>query len=98
MDDASTRREWMWARYGQPKATDAATALEALGITDVMPEQVTAFLYRDREAAEAYAAANIEYHGLSVLGSYELATGDVVGVLDLRPELTRLGRLGAEDR
>lgn len=96
MDEASARRAWMYERYGRPTTTNADSALEALGITDVTPEQVTAFVYRDQEAADAYAAANLEHYGLPVLGTYALAAGGVVGVLDLRPELARLDALSQQ--
>jgi hypothetical protein len=89
MSDADVRREFLWARYGKPERADAATALETLGVTDVRPEDVAAFLYRDRESADAYAAANLENQGLTVLGTYEVGSG-VIGVLDLRPEIARL--------
>lgn len=89
-DDADARRERMWATYGQPEILDAAKALEVLGITEVTADQVGAFKYRDREALGAYAAANLEHHGLSLLGTYDLVPDGVVGVLDLRPELARL--------
>jgi hypothetical protein len=98
MDEETARREQMWATYGQPKTTDAASALEALGITDAMPSQVHAFVYRDREAAEAYAAANLEHHGVSMLGTYELDTGEVVGVLDFRPQIAGLEALAMQRR
>lgn len=96
MDDASARRAQMYATYGIPKTTDAASALEALGITDATPDHVVAFIYRDQEAADAYAVANLEHHGLPSLGTYDLATGGVVGVVDLRPELARLEALSKQ--
>lgn len=86
---ADVRREFLWARYGRPEMVDAANALQTLGISDPTADDVAAFRYRDREAADAYAAANLEHHGLSVLGTYEV-DGGVIGVLDLRPQLAKL--------
>lgn len=95
MAEATERRARLWAKYGRPDTVDAAEALKVLSITDVTPDKVTAFRYRDREAADAYASANLELHGLAVLGTYELPAGGVVGVLDLRPELARMDALRA---
>ena len=87
-DARRERRERMWATYGKPDIVDAVAALQVLGITEVTPTQVIAMRYRDQEAADAYAAANLE-QGLSMLGTYDVP-GGVVGVLDLRPEIARL--------
>jgi antitoxin (DNA-binding transcriptional repressor) of toxin-antitoxin stability system len=85
-------------KYGQPEHFSEAEALRMLGRTDVSPGVVYASRYRDREAAEAYAAANLEHHGHPSLGMIYLAGegwgGDEgwVGVIDLRPAIEKLKR------
>jgi hypothetical protein len=95
-EEDDTRREYMWERYGRPVTVDAATALRMLGITDVDPSEVHAFRYRDREAADAYASANLEHYGHPTLGSYILGD-EVIGVLDFRPAIADMRRRYVEE-
>lgn len=90
MNDADVRRKQMWDDYGRPVSVDTKAALRLLGITDVDPRDVAAFRYRDREAADAYAAANLEHWGHSTIGSYDLGEHGVVGVLDLRAAIAEM--------
>jgi len=86
------RREEMWAQYGVPQAADTATALRTIGRRqEVHPKDAIAFLYSNQEAADAFAAANLEHHGHQSLGSYATAEG-VVGVIDIRAAQEVLGR------
>lgn len=95
-EEDDTRREWMWERYGHPETVDRETALALLGITDVGPDDVAAFRYRDQEAADAYAAANMEHWGHPTLGSCAAETG-VIGVLDLREAVADMKRRLADE-
>lgn len=90
--DGDERREHMWATYGQPEPIDAAAALAALGITDVDPKGVIAFRYRTRDAADAYAAVNIDDYGYMTLGTYSLGHAGIVGVIDIRPAIADMKR------
>lgn len=85
-------QEEMWAEYGQPTRADTAVALRTIGRRQaVHPNDAVAFLYRDQDAADAFAASNLEKNGLSTLGSYATPLG-VIAVLDLRPSQVALGR------
>lgn len=90
-DEESARREALRTRYGQPDMVDAAEALSVLGDTHIAPADVVAFRYRDQEAADAYAASNLEHYGHPSLGTYVVPDG-VVGVIDLSEALRVLGR------
>jgi hypothetical protein len=71
-------------RWGKPEHVDAVHALALLGITSPGPQDVLAFRYRDREAAEAFDASNAEHTpGYVSLGIAETSEG-VIGVIDLR--------------
>ena len=96
-EEDDTRREYMWERYGCPETVDAEAALVELGITDVNPREVHAFRYRDQEAAQAYAEANLEHHGHPTLGTYPVKTGEVVGVLDLRAAIADMKQRYADE-
>lgn len=86
------RREEMWARYGVPKTVDTSVALHTIGRRqEVHPKDAIAFLYRDQEAADAFAVSNLEHYGHQSLGSYATPDG-VVGVIDIRHAQLDLGR------
>src|SRR5205807_9953271 len=87
------RRAMLAARHGLPAPADPGDALRLIGArAQVHPRDVVAFVYRDDAAADAYAASNADHYGLPLLGrAAPAAGGGVVGVLDLRPELTRRG-------
>jgi len=89
-------RDELWAKYGVPTKVEASSALDELGLLgEVDPDHVVAFTYASREAADAYAAANLEHWGHPTLGTYETAHG-VVGVVDLRPAIAELDRKQAD--
>lgn len=84
-------RTQLWATYGQPTRADTAVALRTIGKgQEVHPKDAVAYLYRDQEAADAFAASNLETYGLSTLGSYATHLG-VIAVLDLRPSMRAHG-------
>ena len=86
-EDQALSRDELRSRYGQPTKAEAASALSALGLLgEVDPDGVIAFTYPSQEAADAYAAANLEHWGHPTLGTYETTAG-VIGVLDLRPAI-----------
>lgn len=90
------RREAMWARYGVPKTADTAQALRTIGRRqEVHPKDAIAFLYANQEAADAFAATNLEHHGHQSLGSYATADG-VVGVIDIRAAQEALGHAATD--
>lgn len=83
----------MAARYGRP---ETVRPYDALLMAMNAPQPVTlhvsgnevhASIYRDQAAADAYAAANLEYHGHPTLAQVTLADGRVLGILNLRPAL-----------
>lgn len=86
------------ALYGKPEHMNEAEAiaLAALG-ADVTPGDVYASVYRDGEAADAFAASNLAHHGHPTLAKVQLPDGRVVGILDLRPSLERFARGEDED-
>lgn len=85
------RRAALVAAYGCPVRVPGGHALRILDARSrVHPRDVVAFLYRDRAAAEAWAAANAEHYGHPSLGITP-AEGGVLGVVDLRPDLARHG-------
>ncbi len=83
------RQERMFRRYGKPEQVSELAAWELLHPDDVSPAEICAFRYRDQEAADAYAASNLEHYGHPSLGTVRLEDGTVIGVLDLRPALRR---------
>jgi hypothetical protein len=92
MAEALTRRE-LAERYGS-EHFDEATALRMVGHAEIPVSVVYASVYRSREAAEAYAAANLEHYGHPSLGIIQLIgeewagrNGHFVGVTDLRPAI-----------
>lgn len=81
------RRAALIAAHGEPRMTDGGAALALLGLRGaVHPADVVAFAYRDRDAAAAWQASNLEHNGIPALGAAVAETG-VIGVLDLRPAL-----------
>ena len=78
----------MIARWGEPeKIRSTGPLLERLGATGVDPDDVVAFLYAGRAAAEAWHASNLEHYGHPSLGFLDASDGQVIGVLDLRPAI-----------
>jgi hypothetical protein len=87
MDDTGAE---LRERYGKPVQVHGGDALRQLGLRGTIhPDGVVAFLYPSQEAADAYAAGNLEHHGHTHLGSYAVA-GGVVGVADLRHALRKV--------
>jgi hypothetical protein len=79
--------EELRAKYPSVPSWDTAAALRLVGST-VPINFAYASLYPSREAAEEFAASNLEHHGHPSLGIAELPDGSGwVGVLDLRPSL-----------
>jgi hypothetical protein len=77
-------------RYGRPPRVDSGDALRRLGLRDsIHPHDAFAFLYPSQEAADAFAAANLEHYGHPDLGSYATDEG-VIGVTDLRHALPKV--------
>jgi sarcosine oxidase delta subunit len=73
------RHAALCARWGRPQRADAAEALRLLGVSDVSPDDVTAFRYASADAAEAFAASNLENYGYRSLG-IKVADDGVIGV------------------
>lgn len=85
------RRAQLAAEHGRARSVDRAAALRLLGLREtVHPNNVVAFTYRDRAAAQAYHASNADHQGVPSLG-ITTCDGGVIGVLDLRPVLTEYG-------
>jgi hypothetical protein len=87
------------ARY--PTVTtyrDTAAALKLVGanLDGIAPDDAHASLYPSREAAEAFAASNLEHHGHPSLGIAEV-DGGWVGVLDLRPAIAKMRADGRDN-
>jgi hypothetical protein len=83
-DSHMTRHRALVARYGKPETTDTAAALKLIaGGIGIDPGDAQAFLYGSREAAEAYAASNLEHEGFPSLGIAETGRG-WIGVIDMR--------------
>jgi hypothetical protein len=63
------RHRALCAKWGKPEAVSVAVAMQALGVTGMPdPDEVIAFRYASRGAAEAFAASNLEHHGYRSLG------------------------------
>jgi len=77
------------AEFGKPVMVPADVALTWLNITGVNPADVVAFTYVSREAAEAWAAANLAHHGHPNLGIGAYKDGTWIGVTDLRPAMIK---------
>jgi hypothetical protein len=90
-EETTRRRARLVHDHGKPRMLHGEAigpALAALGIENVKPDEVVAFAYRDRAAAEAWTEANRLHYGHVSLGIGEIL-GETVGVLDLRPWLGR---------
>jgi hypothetical protein len=87
MDDYEAHQErhrTLVAQYGKPERIDGETALEAIGRpAGISADNVIAYIYRSREAAEAYAVSNLEHSDVASLGIVE-TDGGWLGVTDLR--------------
>jgi hypothetical protein len=78
------RRARLIAQYGKPETTDTVAALKLVpGGIGVDPHDAMAFLYGSREAAEAFAASNLEHQGFPSLGIIKTERG-WIGVIDMR--------------
>lgn len=76
-------------RWGRPEQVDRAEALRLLGITEITSlDDVVAFRYASREAAEAFAASNLENKGYRSLGIRETSDG-VIGVTHIPLPVSR---------
>jgi hypothetical protein len=89
------RRERLIAAWGRPRQVTAGEVpylLALLGIRrQVHPRDVTAFSYRDADAARAWGQSTEEHYGIPSLGTLPLPGDEVAGVYDLRPALTSHG-------
>lgn len=79
-------------QYGSPRHyADTAAALRLVGKrNEIHPRDAHAFVYPSQEAADAFATANVEGHDIDTWHT-ALDSGEVLGVLDLRRSLKRLG-------
>jgi hypothetical protein len=85
------RRRRLIAEHGNTHSADTAAALRLIGKRDqVHPRDAAAFAYRDRAAADAYAASNAEHNGIPSLGT-AVKGDEIIGVLDLRGTLAEHG-------
>lgn len=75
-------------KYGQPvpaSPQETAQALFDLKLSGhVLPHQAMVFRYSSHEAAEAFAAANLEHNGFPSLGILDEPGGTAIGVIDTR--------------
>ena len=84
IDAHQARHRALVARYGKPESADTAAALKLIPAgPGIDPRDAQAFLYGSREAAEAFAASNLEHQGLPSLGITKTAAG-WIGVVDIR--------------
>lgn len=75
---------------------DSARVLRAVGLRDqIHPQDAVCFTFPDRATFEASAKRDREIHGNDVHGPYE-TEGGVIGVVDMRPQLRRIGGLPAD--
>ncbi len=101
-EDRRRARLWLEARYPMdhtrpPYDADQALDLLSLRAQGVQPDDIIAWVYPSREAAEQYARANEKCWGLPSLGITVDANGEVVGVTDLRPALAGQQPPGGKD-
>ena len=74
------RHAALCARWGKPEQVDRTEALRLLGISHVTNlDDVIAFRYASREAAEAFDASNLANGGYRSLG-IKVTDGGVIGV------------------
>jgi hypothetical protein len=86
--DHGQRRADLTARHGPASPVPAAAALRLLGVrAQVHPRDAKAFAYRDRAAAEAWAASTAAHCGVTSLGLVPAEGLGWVGAYDLRPAL-----------
>jgi hypothetical protein len=72
------RHEALCAKWGRPEPYDRYRAIVMVGAAKA-PEDVIAFRYSSREAAQAFADSNLEHYGIRSLGIAESEDG-VIGV------------------
>lgn len=86
----TSRRMELIQRYGIPQQLTSEYAITGAiahmdTADDLHPGQVVVMVYPSQEAADAFAAANLEQHGHPTVGTYEAPDGSgIVGVLDIR--------------
>lgn len=89
------RREELREHHGTPESVRSYDALLIAmnhHVTlHVNGPDVIAYYYRDRAAAEAYAASNTEHNNAPSLAIIDLPDGRALGITDLRPALTAAG-------
>jgi hypothetical protein len=80
-----TRHRTLVAEHGKPTPANCGSSLRILGLRDtVHPDDAVALVYPTRDAAEAFAASNLEHEHLPSLGITQTSAG-WIGVTDLRP-------------
>lgn len=80
------RHAALCARWGKPQMMNAAAALSLMGLAPdgATPDDVVAFRYASVEAAEAFAASNLENYGYRSLG-IKVTDAGVIGVTRIIP-------------
>lgn len=96
MAAAKIRRAVLAGEHGgMPKSITPSDALAAANATHVPVDQtataddVYAFIYRNKAAADAWGESNLTYNKVPTLAQVPLPDGRVIGILDLRPALKR---------
>jgi hypothetical protein len=95
-EDRRRAGDWLDRHYPMdhtrpPYDPDAAINLLGLRELGVQHDDIIAWVYPSRDAAEHYARANAAHWGHPSLGIAVDANGEIVGVTDLRPALAELG-------
>lgn len=102
MTDREAARQALLAKYGQPMRVDAGTALNVLGKPEgFYPDEVVAFRYPSREAAEEWHQLNADHHGHESVGIVpaEPNSTQVIGVMSIKAKLAEMqGRSFREQR
>lgn len=87
----TAERSERFERYGKPGPVALDCALSMIGEpAGVTMNDIWASRCRDQEAADAWARANLDWHGHPLLGQKVMEDGTVVNVYDLRPALARM--------
>jgi hypothetical protein len=74
------RHTALCARWGRPEPVDMVTAVGVLGAEAANPDAY-AFRYTSREAAEAFAASNLEHYGYRSFGPVVTDDGVIGAVI-----------------
>lgn len=102
IEQRKARQRELIERYGMPVPIAGPDALAKAFLARVeydvtaLASDVFASIYRDAEAADAWLAANLEHNGHPALARVPLPDGRVIGILDLRPAVSRAA--GTTDR